>query len=137
MLKIFMWDTVHMFLTYSLMYISGKIVYSFLDSSVFCVACVTLQYIAHVALVILVFLCTEHWKAWNKLSSLCPLFKHSMYHIKHHCSRTDTICTFICSSPLYMLCFCLFWSNEWILSFVSNFGRGSSHINMHSAWKEL
>jgi len=49
-----------MFLTYSLTYITGKIVYSFLDSSVFFVACMTLQDIAHVALVILVFLCTEH-----------------------------------------------------------------------------
>ena len=60
MLKIFMWDIVHMFLTYSLTYITAKIVYIFLDSTVFCVACVTSQDITHVTLVILVFLCTEH-----------------------------------------------------------------------------
>jgi hypothetical protein len=132
MLKIFMCDTVHMFLTYSLTYITGNIVYIFLDSTVFCVACVTLQDITHVALAILVFLCTEHWKAWNKLSSLCSVFKHITLNI----IVLGLTCTF-CSSPVCMLCFCLFWSNEWTLSFVSNFGRGSSHININNAWKEL
>ena len=60
MLKIFMWDTVHMFFTYSWTYITGKIVYIFLDSTVYYVSCMTSQDITHVALVILVFLCTEH-----------------------------------------------------------------------------
>lgn len=49
-----------MFLTYSLTYITGKIVYIFVDSTVFSVACLTLQDVTHIALVILVFLCTEH-----------------------------------------------------------------------------
>jgi hypothetical protein len=62
MLKMFMWDSIHMFLTYSLIYITGKIIYIFVHAAVFCVACMILQDITHVrvALVILVFLCTEH-----------------------------------------------------------------------------
>jgi len=43
-----------------LTYITAKIVYIFLDSTVFYVACVISQGITRVTLVILVFLCTEH-----------------------------------------------------------------------------
>jgi hypothetical protein len=55
-----MWDTVCMILTYPSTYNTGKSVYIFIDLTVFFVAYVTLQDTTHVALAILLFLCTAH-----------------------------------------------------------------------------